>query len=209
MAITLDFTGLFYEIKVDVAALDSFQPAQPRTVKKLTEFAVGKLGTTGGTLIYAKFSEGGFLSAAYVEHRSNPRTRQKDSAGAPAPSRALPIGIYGFDDAIRTNRVTGVQISFSLSWQYYIFRGRELISGVSATSTDRTIVPAEKSISVTPLDDGDIVRWKLVAIGGLNELVETGFASMSAQRRLAFMAQAAAEGLTVRDVASRSLEDLR
>jgi hypothetical protein len=209
MAITLDFTGLFYELKVDVAELDSFQSPQPRTVKKLTEFAVNKLGDTGGTLIYAKFSPGGFLSAAYVEHRSNPRTRQKDPAGNPSPSMALPTGIYGFDDAVRTNRVTGVQISFSLSWQYYIFRGRELISGVSATSTDRKIIPAEISNSATPLEDNDIVRWKLVAIGGLQELVETGFASMSAERRLAFMARAATEGLTVRDVASRSLEDLR
>lgn len=209
MAITLDFTGLFYELKVNVADLDGFLPGNPRTVKKLTEFAVNRVGDTGGTLIHAKFSEKGFLSAAYVEHRSNPRTRQKDSAGNPAPARALPTGIYGFDDTLRTNKVAGVQISFSLGWQYYIFRGRELISGVSATSTDRTIVPAEKSDSATPLEDNDIVRWKLVAIGGLHELVETGFAAMSAERRLAFMARAAMEGLTVRDVASRPLDELR
>lgn len=203
MAITLDFTGLFYEVDIKLSDLG----ASP-TVEQLTMFARGKPGTAGGTLIYASFSPRGFLSSAYVEHRSSPTTRQKDVAGNPSPRGALPTGIYGFDDTLSTNRIQGVQVSFSLAWQYYVFRDGKLISGPSATSTDRVIVPASQSATATPLEDNDIVRWRLVAIGGLRELVESEMAELTPSQRAALMGLVVTEKLTVRDTARVAREFL-
>lgn len=196
MAITLDFTGLFYEKKVDLSDL----AANP-TVKTVTDFAVGKTGDTGGKLIFAQFTPRGFLSSAYVEHRANPKTRQKDVDGNPAPAAALPTGVYGFDDALSTNRIQGVQVSFSLAWQYYILRDGKLISGPSATSTNRVIVPAAQSASATPLEGNDIVRWRLVAIGGLRELIEAQMAELTSSQKTTLMSRVLTENLTVRETA--------
>jgi hypothetical protein len=196
MAITLDFTGLFYEKKFDISEL-----GPSPSVKSLTSFAVGKIGDTGGKLIFAEFNTQGFLSSAYVEHGSNPTTRQKDVAGSPAPKADLPAGIYGFNDTLRTNRIPGVDVSFTLAWQYYIFRDGALISGVSATSTDRVIVPAAQSASATPLEANDIVRWRLVAIGGLQELIEGKMAEMSPAMRARLMSRILTENLTIKEIA--------
>ena len=201
MAITLDFTGLFYEKDINLDDLG----ANP-TVKSLTEFAVGKTGNTGGTLIYANFTPRGFLSSAYVEHRANPATRQKDGAGNPAPAAALPTGIYGFDDTLSTNQIEGVQVSFTLAWQYYIFRAGALVSGASAGSTDRVIVPASQSGAATPLEANDIVRWRLVAIGGLQELIETQMADLAASQRTRLMSRVLTEKLTVRETLRAAAE---
>jgi hypothetical protein len=200
MAITLDFTGLFYEKDIQLSDLGT----NP-TVKTVTEFAVGKSGNTGGTLIFAKFTPQGFLSSAYVEHRANPATRQKDIAGNPSPAAALPTGIYGFDDTLSTNRIQGVQISFTLAWQYYIFRDGKLISGPSATSTDRVIVPASQSASATPLEGNEIVRWRLVAIGGLRELIEAQMAELTPSQKTMLMSRVLTENLTVRETAKAAM----
>lgn len=208
MAITLDFTGFYYEKKIELSELDP----NP-TVKTVTEFAVKKIGDTGGKLILAEFSPAGFLSSAYVEHRSNPATRQKDMAGNPAPAAALPAGIYGFDDSFASiNRVQGVQIGFSLSWQYYIFRDGKLISGPSSTSTDRVIVPASQSATATPLEGNEIIRWRLVAIGGLRELIEAQMAELTPSQKSTLMSRVLTEKLTVREtlkaaIAARELPE--
>jgi hypothetical protein len=196
MAIILDFTGLFYQISIN---LDDLGPNP--TVKDVTEFAVGKPGDTGGMLIRAKFSPEGYLSSALVEHASNPLTRQKDIAGNLKPVEALPTGIYGFTDTLSTNRIPGVEISFTLSWQYYIFRDGKLISGTSATSPYRTIVPASLSATATPLEPNDIVRWKLVAIGGLQELIEIQMTELNPSQRTTLMSRVLKENLTVRETA--------
>jgi hypothetical protein len=208
MAITLDFTGFYYQKKIELSELDP----NP-TVKTVTKFAVEKQGDTGGKLILAEFSPAGFLSSAYVEHRSNPATRQKDTAGNPAPAAALPVGIYGFDDTFASvNRVQGVQIGFSLSWQYYIFREGKLISGPSATSTDRVIVPASQSDTATPLEGNEIIRWRLVAIGGLRELIEAQLAELTPSQKSTLMSRVFTEKLTVREtlkaaIAARELPE--
>ena len=194
MAVTLDFTGLYYELDVPFDQLGTSP-----SVRALTEFAVGKQGQTGGKLIFAEFSSKGFLSAAYVEHRATPQSRQKDSSGNPSPSLPLPTGIYGFDDEFRTNVVEGVQISFSLAWQYYIFRAGQLINGSSGTSTERTIVSATDSGGVTPLEDGDIVRWRLVAIGGLPGLLSFQMAQLGSEQKMDVMSSILTEKLTVRE----------
>jgi hypothetical protein len=196
MAITLDFTGLFYEKQFDITEL-----GPSPSVQSLTSLAVGKVGDTGGKLIFAEFNSGGFLSSAYVEHNSNPATRQKDIAGNPAPRAALPIGIYGFNDSLNNNRIKGVEISFTLSWQYYIFRDGKLISGASANSTDRVIVPATQSASATPLEANDIVRWRLVAIGGLQELIDQKMSEMTPSTRGRLMSRILTERLTVKEIA--------
>lgn len=201
MAITLDFTGFFYEKKIELSEL-----GPNPTVKTVTQFAVGKTGDTGGKLIFAEFSPLGFLSSAYVEHRSNPATRQKDLAGNPVPGAALPSGIYGFDDSFASvNRIQGVQIGFSLAWQYYIFRDGKLISGPSSTSTDRVVVPASQSDTSTPLEGNEIIRWRLVAIGGLRELIDAQMANLTPSQKTMLMSRALTEKLTVRETVKAAM----
>jgi hypothetical protein len=197
--ITLDFTGLFYEIDIPLKDL----PKDP-TVKDVTLAAVGKNTTHGGNLFYATFDNQGFLSSAFVIHADSPKSRQKNTAGNPKPADGLlPVGIYGYDDTYENNNVPGIQVSFSLAWQYYIFRDGKLISGKTSTSTDRVIVPASESNikPETKLQDGDIVRWKLVAIGGLYELIESKMAKLSPEKKDEFMARVLEEKMTVRGIA--------
>ena len=90
--VTLDFTGLYYEIVID---LDTLGPNP--TVQDVTEAAVGKVGTTGGKLLRADFSDNGFLSEAEVSFvDSDPQSRQI-RGGNPFPP-GLPRGVYGFRD---------------------------------------------------------------------------------------------------------------
>lgn len=192
--VTLDFTGLYFETEVDLEAI-----GENPSVKAITKAALGKSGTTGGKLIHVEFSQRGFLSSAYVEHRSNPVTRQVDEAGMPSPRSALPTGIYGYNDVAPANRVEGVQVSFALNWQYYIFRNRELVNGQSAGSNVRTIVPASNSASETELQSGDIVRWRLVAIGGLPELLETEMASLTDSQKSRVMAEVVTNQMALRE----------
>jgi len=202
-AITLDFTGFFYEIKLD---FDSLSPNP--TVEDVTTKAIGMTGTYGGTLVKAIFSNRGFLSEVQVDHSSNPVTRQKDTAGSPKPSQPLPAGIYGFKDDPegKTNRIAGLGVPFLIAFQYYIFRNDKLISGATGRSTQRTIVPARQSNTATQLEPNDIVRWKLVAIGGLPLLADNIYSGMPEDRRNRLKAEASANNMTLRELISGALD---
>lgn len=114
--------------------------------------------------------------------------------------------------SLQLGRVQGVQIGFSLSWQYYIFRDGKLISGPSSTSTDRVIVPASQSATATPLEGNEIIRWRLVAIGGLRELIEAQIAELTPSQKSTLMSRVLTEKLTVREtlkaaIAARELPE--
>lgn len=219
MAITLDFTGLYYEI--------DFLPADlPKglgsSVREVTEFAKNKYGKNRGKLTEVVFSDDpdpkrdGYLTTAVVEFdTAPPETRQKFPNGHPSPSRPLPLGRYGYTDNGVCNRVPGVPggVDFAIAWQYYILRnGTDLVSGPTPSQiadgevTERTIVPAEQSAGPTPLRDGDVIRWRLVAIGALPNLADEMLRQMPQERAATVIAGAYTNNLGIRGIVTTSDE---
>lgn len=212
--ITLDFTGLYFSTKVEVPDKD----LPTTTVKTITEAAEGSTGETGGRLTMVRFSTvpdfEGFLSAAVVEHTSPPRSRQVDEAHKPQPDLELPAGMYGYVDQfvdrsgqVGFTRVPGIEISFALQWQYYVFdsSGTKLKSGPKAKSGNqfdplkRTIVSSAESTKEVILEPNDIIRWRLIAIGGLVEAFERKRAALPEEQRLALESMIRSRRLTPRD----------
>ncbi|MGF1449380.1 MAG: hypothetical protein ACFB20_08195 [Opitutales bacterium] len=171
--LTLDITGFYYALTVEGGDAANLLGD---TVKALTSFAVGKNGVNGGVLTRADFDAKGFLSCATVDFTgegARPASRQQRPDGKP-PLPNPPRGIYSYDDTI-SNVVApgcGGTISFSLVWQYYIFGKNNVLKTGNAGTTVRTIFSAGNSNKEAPLEDGDRVVWRLVAIGGLKERVD-------------------------------------
>lgn len=115
------------------------------------------------------------LSVTYDGVR-NPESRQKGGLGLP---KARPKGTYEFTDDVfsPSNRIiVPGKVSGLHAWQYYITdvdgrlksRGKEELTRgiVSAAESDQE--PFGK-----PLVDGDTVVWRLIAIFGLNDILDS------------------------------------
>ena len=189
--VTLDFTGLYYSVDID------FDVEDDPTVEEITQKAVGEMGKTGGELIMAKFSDRGFLSEVMVNFYRSPQSRQTLD-GNPFPG-VLPAGVYGFKDDT-ANPVPGVDVSFSLGWQYYIFRNNKLISIERSGRDTRAIVPSGESNTEFQLENKDLIRWRLIAIGGLADAVFNAKAEMSPHERKQFELEAKRENRTTREL---------
>ncbi|MEM1063487.1 MAG: hypothetical protein AAGJ97_14275, partial [Planctomycetota bacterium] len=128
---TLDITGFYYSLKIDV---DDLQ--EPATVETVTKAAVGKQGDTGGVLVTADFVTGkrpGFLTTLTVDHRGGtPSSRQERPGGNNVkfpPDGTLPSKFYTYSDAgISCRQTDPLRASLSFVWQYYVFREGKLIT---------------------------------------------------------------------------------
>lgn len=169
--ITVDITGFFFSTEFDDDAVPS------PTVQQATEGVVGQAGTNGrGELIKAEFNPAGFLNEiAIVFTQDNPPlSRQLKADGAGRSPQRLPPGLYRYRDepGKNANSCDSLSNSLTLAWQYYVFREVALEGGGTAralvnggTGTERRIVAAGQF----ELQDGDLLRWRLVAIGGIIE----------------------------------------
>lgn len=205
--VLLDITGFYYQIPVKLSDLEA-----PPTVEAITAAAVDKFGMTGGKLTKATFSEpltfpdgtpassGGFLSLAEVEHLDmHPHSRQHDLDGnEKPPAGSLEKGVYAYDDTASLLKFIAGDgnVSFFAAWQYYIFRGQQLITGNEDGDdlTKRIIVPARRSAIDTPVQAGDVIRWRLVLIGGLQAFIREQIKRL--RRQMPEMIQLIAESNT-------------
>lgn len=196
--VLLDFTGFYFQLPIKLSEVEG----EP-TVKSVTEAAKGKFGSKGGQLTEVVFSDpveseadphglpGGFLSKATVDHSAmTPHSRQIDlKRREKPPAGELESGVYSYDDGAALLRFIAGDgdVSFFPAWQYYLFRGDELLSAeVDGDDkqdrhdlTRRVIVPANRSAEFTPIEPGDVIRWRLVMIGGLETFLRKIIASMS------------------------------
>ncbi|MEM9368325.1 MAG: hypothetical protein AAGD07_20210 [Planctomycetota bacterium] len=169
--VTVDIAGFYYSTEFDNDAI-----ANP-TVQQATEGVVNQVGANGrGKLLKAEFNSGGFLNEIAVVFTPDnpPLSRQLKSDGTSRSPEGLPPGLYRYRDepGKNANSCDGLSNSLTLAWQYYVFRQVALEGGGTAralvnggTGTERRIVAAGQF----ELQDNDLLRWRLIAIGGIIE----------------------------------------
>lgn len=175
MAVVFEITGFYFR--------KTLQPgmAQGKSVRAITEMLQDTKGDDGGTLLASQFDSKGFLQRLTVSFRDqDPKSgqirRPEDFAGpAPHEPQVFPRGVYSYRDLPKNSFAGDGLISFSPSWQYYIFgRDNKLKNAAQRGPNDellpRTIIPAGSSNTgdnSVEIVDGDRITWRLVAIGGV------------------------------------------
>lgn len=149
--ITVDITGFYFAIKVDV-------DEQASVLDAMTAAAAASRGTDAELYFESQpRGEVAFLRKIAVDHKIDPSSRQD-------PRRKRPAGFYEYDDSIPTNTF------FSLVWQYYIFNDKKIIQNGVRSDNSRKIVPYsetnEQFQQQKPIlfKDGYTVLWRLVTI---------------------------------------------
>ncbi len=172
MEITIDITGMYYRNTVNI---DKENP----TVFDVMQAAAGVRAPNGGMMAFTtvdkNFMEYPFVNSitVFYDDESLPMTRQTGASSVKTPQR--PKGVYTFND---NNTVSESQIddgiSYQIAWQYYVSNGKTIKNlGVDGA---RGIVPVKNSNQAPngiPLADGDTITWRLVAIFGLAETLES------------------------------------
>ena len=151
MAITIDITGFYYSADVNLGSIVTVEDAM-REAEKITSPAGGKLAVSKDL--------NGFVNKLTVVYPPDgrPKSRQSDDP--------RPVGTYSYDDnPLKGGTVVSGNgnIDGQLAWQYYVSRAGMILNN------DRAIIPFDKSNAgkIGPLQDGDVVTWRLVAIFGL------------------------------------------
>lgn len=156
MTIKIDITGFYYETEID--------PTGIVTVEDAMREAANQPAPNGGILSVSS-DLNGFVNKITVRYPSTARPVSRQD-GSPRP-----VGTYSFDD----NPLDGSNvipcagsIDGQLAWQYYVRR-----AGVVVNS-DREIIPFNQSDSgsVGPLQDNDVIIWRLVGIFGLRNMMK-------------------------------------
>lgn len=198
--ITLDVTGFYYSVKVDLERFDR-RDRDEVTVKDVTEAAVGRTGTTGGRLKEVDFSDRGFLNRITVEHSRPPKSRQTFGGRDQRHPQNLPIGVYSYSDEFLPSLEVG-DITFTPVWQYYVFdRTGDLETGSNrARDLTRSITPSAESDRDVTLRQGYLIRWRLVCIGGLRRQASEFIASLPATDRAEVEEEIKSRSMGLRDV---------
>ncbi len=162
MTIAIDITGFYYDIDVDSSGVTTVVAAMRR--------AQGVRARNGGVLDF-KTDSSGFISCIEVKYDGNsqPQSRQLNSSFGPN----RPIGTYRYSDDIidKNNRIhVNGAINGLLVWQYYIYDSTNMQK--SGGGINRTIEPASTP-NTNALADGDRIVWRLVAIFGLNQFLDS------------------------------------
>ena len=122
--------------------------------------AASKPAPNGGKLSVAS-DLNGFVNSITVVYPDTTRPESRQDGGP------RPVGVYSYDDNPTDGGNVipgGGDINGQLAWQYYVCRSGMIVN------SDRTIIPFNKSDtgSVGPLQDGDRIIWRPVAIFGLS-----------------------------------------
>lgn len=157
MTIEIDITGFYYRNSIDAESIVTVADAMKKA-------AAGP--APNGGLLTVTDDANGFVNSITVVYPSAASPQSGQGLGA------RPKGIYGFNDDPLTgnNAVPGTgNINGQLVWQYYVERGGAVLNN------DRKIYAYTESDSapmVGALEDGDKIIWRLVAIFGLQEMMQ-------------------------------------
>lgn len=156
MTIKIDITGFYYRTEIVADGIVTVEDAMRR--------AAAKPSPDGGKLEISS-DLNGFVNKITVEYppTSRPKSGQTDNP--------RPVGTYSYDDNPLKggNVISGNgDIDGQLAWQYYVRR-----AGVTLNA-DRKIIPFNESDTgaIGPLQDGDVVTWRLIAIFGLRGMMQ-------------------------------------
>jgi len=201
--ITIDLTGFYFSYKAkvsDILVNANKVDLDTVTVEDVLLAAKGKTGKNGGVLTTVDFSTNSktqkrTLARIEVDFNANnpPRSRQLLPDGSEFPT-GLSAGKYAFDD--RKNNQIAVQdtdILFSLAFQYYVFDHKgQLKSGSNRPDDlDRVVYGAGDSTNEFKFEGGELVRYRLVGIGGLENGVINRQKQMDPAQRNQFVAMSA------------------
>lgn len=155
MTIKIDITGFYYEQKIDAEGIVTVEDAMR---------AAAQSPAPNGGILSVSSDLNGFVNSITVEYPSTARPVSRQSGGP------RPVGTYSYDDNPLNggNVIPGSgNVDGQLAWQYYVRRGGAVVNA------DRRIVPFDRSDegSVGPLQDGDVIVWRLVGIFGLRQIM--------------------------------------
>lgn len=163
--IHLDITGFYYRYDADPKGIE--------TVYDLMKAAEGKTSGNGGKLSFKPEAGTVFCTEITVDYdaSSTPKSRQ---SGAPRPK-----GRYTYTDNVLSpaNRITVPGGATGLLvWQYYVTDSNgKLKSGYNAAGERRIVgfLESNKPPYGAELEDEDTVTWRLVAIFGVADEIDT------------------------------------
>ncbi|MEM1039019.1 MAG: hypothetical protein AAGI12_06065 [Pseudomonadota bacterium] len=189
--ITVDVTGFFYRQEVP------FTPGM--NVLDVMKEAEMINNPTQSLNFTAPADDNGnaFVSEITVKFTQQPVSRQKSAAVIPPADLLRPSGTYSYDDnpadangdfdeakVIKVPSVGGeVPQEIFLAWQYYVLGDKKLLSG--GDQGERFIKPMNRSgESPGPivLEPGFEIRWRLVGIAGITDILRKRVAAAKAKR---------------------------
>lgn len=169
--INLDITGFYYQISV---------PAQGIvTVLDLMNAAKGVKSPNGGVLDFALDFDGRFVQTISVNYDRNCELKNRQQNLTVLPKRRPTGGLYSFTDDVLepANRLNVAgQVPGLHAWQYRVSdingRMKSRIGNTEFLGIGPSNEPHQLSLG-EPLEDGDTVTWRIVAIFGLNHYLDS------------------------------------
>lgn len=158
--VTLDIAGFFFDKTVKIP--------KGSTVKDLMQAVKDANDPNDNKTAIFDFREGigqesGFIDEISILHRGNSaKSRQKGG-------RVYPDGLYSYaDDPVEKKKKRlspeGKDSGIVLAWQYYVYSKKSVDKNREGSGIKREIVPFSDSKKDYPLEDGDTVVWRLIAL---------------------------------------------
>lgn len=169
--INLEVTGFYYQLSVPADGIV--------TVIDLMNAARGVKSPNGGVMDFALDVDGRFIETIAVKYDRTSTFGSSQRNLTVLPKRRPTGGLYSFtDDAIApANRISRPgQVPGLLAWQYYVSDINGRMKSRIGTTEPLGIGTAAESDQLAlgePLEDGDTVAWRIVAIFGLNHYFDS------------------------------------
>ena len=158
--VTLDIAGFFFDRTVTIpkgsTVEDLMQAVKKANDPKDTSSAIFDFQPGIG-------KESGFIDEISILHRGgSAKSRQKGG-------RVYPDGLYSYADdpvEMKKKRLSpeGKDSGIVLAWQYYVYSKKSVDKNRENSGIKREIVPFSDSKRDYPLENGDTVVWRLVAL---------------------------------------------
>jgi hypothetical protein len=169
--INLEITGFYFRLSVPADGIV--------TVLDLMNAASGVESANGGVMDFALDFDQRFIETISVNYgRTSTSERHRENLTV-LPKRRPTGGLYSFTEDVTEpeNRISRPgQVPGLHAWQYYVYDINGRMKSRVGTTELLGVKPAAESDQLSlgePLEDGDTVAWRIVAIFGLNHYFDS------------------------------------